>query len=204
MVVFPLEMGNGGLVEEDLRLSVPVLGAVDPVPAGSDDELEKVGLAVTPVPVPGMLEVELPLGIGYGAKLDIGVLTAVPVPGMLDVALLVGKGYGAEELAGTFDDELLGRVVEEELGPNVPGDLGTVAPVPPGVDGEDGVEEVIVGVWCEYEGKVYTTEELVLFTTGPTSVEELEDREKVPVRGSPVEEIENDVAVVLAKDTEGK
>jgi len=144
MVVFPLEMGKGGLVEEDFRLSDPVLGAVDPVPAESDDELDMVGLAVTAVPVPGMLEVELPLGIGYGAELDIEVLTAVPVPGMLDVALLVGIGYGAEELIGTLDDELLARAVEEELEVNVPGDLGTVAPVPPGVDGEGAVEEVTV------------------------------------------------------------
>jgi len=65
MVVFPLEKGNGGLVEDDPELNVPgVLGNVDPVPAGSDEALEKVGLAVTPVPVPGMLEDELPLGIG--------------------------------------------------------------------------------------------------------------------------------------------
>jgi len=40
----------------------------------------------------------------------------------------------------------------------------------------------------EYEGKVYTIiEELVLLMTGPTTVEELEDLEKFPVRGSPVE-----------------
>jgi len=57
----------------------------------------------------------------------------------------------------------------------------------------------------EYEGKVYTiVEELVLLMTGPTSVEELEDLEKFPVRGSPVEEIENDVDVELAEDTEGE
>ena len=51
-------------MENDVELNVPgVLGNVDPVPARSDKVLEKVGLAVTLVPVPGMLEDELPLGM---------------------------------------------------------------------------------------------------------------------------------------------